>query len=39
MADKPNLLYVFADQMRVSALGCTPSRGSLLTGRHALTAR
>lgn len=70
MADKPNILYVFTDQMRASALGCmhdeavhtpnldrlagqgvlfqnavantpvcTPSRGSLLTGRHALTAR
>lgn len=70
MANKPNILYVFADQMRASALGCmneekvytphldrlasegvlfrqaiantpvcTPSRGSLLTGRHALTCR
>ena len=70
MPDRPNLLYVFADQMRGSALGClgdeqartphldrlaaqglafrhaiantpvcTPSRGSLLTGRHALACR
>ncbi len=67
MPSRPNLLYVFADQMRGSALGgeptrtphldrlaaqglcfrhaiantpvCTPSRGSLLTGRHALTCR
>ena len=70
MPDKANLLYVFADQMRGSAVGCagdecvytpnldrlaaqgvffsnavantpvcTPSRASLLTGRHALTCR
>ncbi len=67
MSSHPNLLYIFADQMRGSALGgepthtphldrlaaqglsfrhaiantpvCTPSRGSLLTGRHALTCR
>lgn len=68
--NKPNLLYVFADQMRSSTMGflgqervhtpnldrlasqgvvfenatanvpvCTPSRASLLTGRHALTCR
>ena len=70
MTDQPNILSVFADQMRASALGCmgdervqtphlddlaaqgtlftnafantpvcTPSRGSLLTGRHAWTCR
>ncbi len=70
MPDKANVLYVFADQMRGSAMGCvgdervhtpnldrlaaqgvlftnaiantpvcTPSRASLLTGRHALTCR
>jgi arylsulfatase A-like enzyme len=70
MPDQPNILYVFADQMRGSAMGCaqeeqvhtphldrlaaqgvrfrnaiantpvcTPSRASLLTGRHALTCR
>jgi arylsulfatase A-like enzyme len=67
---RPNILYVFADQMRASTMGCmhdeavhtpnldrlaaqgilftrayantpvcTPSRGSLLTGKHALSAR
>jgi arylsulfatase A-like enzyme len=77
MPTQPNLLYVFADQMRAGAMGCmndspfgspgeavrtpnldrlaaegelfthayantpvcTPSRASLLTGRHALTCR
>lgn len=67
---QPNILYIFADQMRASAMGCmhdepvqtpnldrlaaegmlfthafantpvcTPSRASLLTGKHALSAR
>ena len=70
MSAKPNILYIFADQMRASAMGCmhdepvqtpnldrlaaegvlfthayantpvcTPSRASLLTGKHALSAR
>jgi arylsulfatase A-like enzyme len=67
---KPNILYIFADQMRASVMGCmhdepvqtpnldrlatqgvlfthayantpvcTPSRATLLTGKHALSAR
>jgi arylsulfatase A-like enzyme len=70
MSDKPNILYVFADQMRSMSIGClhddpvqtpnldrlaqqgvlfrnafantpvcTPSRGSLITGKHAWSCR
>ncbi len=70
METKPNLLFIFADQYRASALGCmndehvmtpnldklaeegmlftnaianspvcTPSRASMITGKHALNAR
>ena len=70
MTQKPNLLFIFADQLRASALGCmqdeavqtpnldrlaaqgmlctnaianspvcTPSRASMITGKHALNAR
>ena len=70
LSHAPNLLYIFADQMRATAMGCmhtesvhsphldrlasqgllfrnavanvpvcTPSRASLITGRHALTCR
>jgi len=73
MPDKPNILYIFADQMRATAMGCmpeplrepvhtpnldrlagegtlftnayanspvcTPSRATLLTGKHALSCR
>ncbi|MEE4195445.1 MAG: sulfatase [Anaerolineae bacterium] len=70
MEKKPNLLFIFADQMRASAMGCmhdenvktpnldtlasegmlftnaianspvcTPSRASMITGKHALNAR
>ena len=70
MDTKPNLLFIFADQLRASAIGCmhdenvmtpnldrlasegmlftnaianspvcTPSRASMITGKHALNAR